>query len=262
MLTFIPEDPSPREIPSKDRPVTVHLRTPQTNLVVPSHRHPWAQIAYPYSGSIRVFASNTTWIVPSLRAVWIPPGVEHQVTMLGDVELRTIYVAPHAAPKTLGHCTVFEVSDLLRSLIEALRTNPSGGSAFPEKRSKQLSQLILTELAQVSPLSLGLPMPDDRRLQALCEALTLDPGSTATLDDWAKVVGASSRTLARLFEQELGMGFGDWRQQLRLAVAIDLMGKHVPLHEVASKLGYANPAAFTVMFKRAFGVPPSQFIKR
>lgn len=244
------------------RPVTVHVRSPKTNLVVPFHRHPWAQIAYPHSGSIRVLASNTTWIVPSLRAVWIPPDAEHQVTMLGDVELRTIYVAPEAAPKTLGHCMVFEVSDLLRSLIEALRTNPSDGSAHAVKRGKQLSQLILTELVQVSALSLGLPMPRDRRLQTMCEALTLAPGSTATLDDWAKVVGASSRTLARLFEQELGMGFGDWRQQLRLAAAIDLMGKHIPLGEVASRLGYASPAAFTVMFKRAFGVPPSQFIKR
>lgn len=261
MLTYIPEDPSPREIPSKAQPVTVHLRSPETNLVVPFHRHPWAQIAYPYSGSIRVLASSTTWIVPSLRAVWIPPNVEHQVTMLGDVQLRTVYVAPEAAPKTLRHCKVFEVTDLLKSLIEALRTNPSDGSVYADKRRKQLSQLILTELVDVSALSLGLPMPHDRRLQAMCEALTMDPGSTATLEDWAKVVGASSRTLARLFEQELGMGFGEWRQQLRLAAAIDLMGKRVQLNEVASKLGYANPAAFTVMFKRAFGVPPSQFIK-
>lgn len=261
MLTFIPEDPLPREIPSKSQPVTVHLRSPKTDLVVPSHQHPWAQIAYPYSGSIRVFASNTTWIVPSLRAVWIPPDVEHQVTMLGDVELRTIYVAPEAAPETLRRCMVFEVTDLLKALIEALRTNPSDGSAYADKRRKQLSQLILTELVQVSALSLGLPMPQDRRLQAMCKALTLDPGSTATLEEWAEVVGASSRTLARLFEQELGLGFGEWRQQLRLAAAIDLMGKRVPLNEVANKLGYANPAAFTVMFKRAFGVPPSQFIK-
>lgn len=261
MLTFIPEDPSPREIPSKVQPVTVHLRSPKTDLVVPCHQHSWAQIAYPYSGSIRVFASNTTWIVPSLRAVWIPPDVEHQVTMLGDVELRTVYIAPEAAPKTLRRCTVFEVTDLLKALIEALRTNPSDGSAYADKRRKQLSQLILTELVQVSALSLGLPMPHDRRLQAMCKALTMDPGSTATLDEWAKVVGASSRTLSRLFEQELGLGFGEWRQQLRLASAIDLMGKRVPLNEVASKLGYANPAAFTVMFKRAFGIPPSQFIK-
>ena len=262
MQTFIPEDPSPRNIPSRTEPVTVYLRTPETNLTVPSHHHSWAQIAYPYSGSIRVLASNTSWVVPSLRAVWIPPDVEHEVTMLGDVELRTIYVASEVAPKTLRHCSVFDVSDLLRSLFEAIRTNPNDGSIFSEKRRKQLSQLVLTELSQVKALSLGLPMPKDRRLQTLCDALTIDPGSNATLDEWAKVVGASSRTLARLFEQELGMGFGEWRQQLRLATAIDLMGKGVALNEVATTLGYATAAAFTVMFKRAFGVPPRQFIKK
>jgi AraC-like DNA-binding protein len=40
------------------------------------------------------------------------------------------------------------------------------------------------------------------------------------------------------------------------------MGKGVALNEVATALGYATAAAFTVMFKRAFGVPPSQFIKK
>jgi AraC-like DNA-binding protein len=143
-----------------------------------------------------------------------------------------------------------------------LRTNKADGSVFSEKRRKQITQLLLTELSQVSLLSLGLPMPSDRRLQTLCQALSDDPSSPLTLEGWAKVVGASSRTLARLFEEELNMGFGQWRQQLRLATAMDLMGRGKSLNDVAAQLGYANPASFTVMFKRALGMPPSRFLKQ
>jgi len=37
------------------------------------------------------------------------------------------------------------------------------------------------------------------------------------LEEWAQRAGASGRTLARLFEQDLGMSFSQWRQQVRLA---------------------------------------------
>jgi len=257
MLTYIPSDPEPRRIPSDIEPITVHLRSPAPNLTVPSHRHAWAQIAYPFSGSIRVTAANITWIVPSKRAVWIPPDVEHEVSMLGEVELRTIYVDAGHAPRALGKCAVFDVSDLLRALFEALQS--TGNVVQAKDRRRQIMQLILTELEHVPLLSLGLPMPSDRRLQTLCAALANDPGSPRTLAAWAGEVGASARTLARLFEEELNMGFGQWRQQLRLAHAIDMMGRGEALNVIAAKLGYGSLAAFTVMFKRALGVPPSRF---
>ncbi len=261
MLTYVPSDPSPRRIPSANEPVTVYWRRPAPNLTVPKHRHAWAQIAYPFSGSIRVVASQTTWVVPSLRAVWIPPNVEHEVTMLGEVELRTIYVAPEAAPDTFNGCSVFDVSELLRALFEALTDDGKLPGAFAEDRRKQITQLILTELKDVPLLSLGLPMPADRRLQALCAALTNKPGENHTLKDWARVIGASERTIARLFQEELKMSFGEWRQQLRLSIAIDMMGRGESISKIAVMLGYSNLASFTVMFKQALGVPPSRFHK-
>ncbi len=45
----------------------------------------------------------------------------------------------------------------------------------------------------------------------------------------------------------------------RLARAVDLMARGRPLAEVAEEVGYAAPAAFSTMFKRALGVAPSRF---
>lgn len=260
MLTYVDFDPVPRRKPTQLEPVTVNLRHPPANLQVPAHSHDWAQIAYPYRRAIKVSIADTVWIVPSLRAVWIPPNIEHEVTMLGEVELRTIYVAPEAAPRSLDTCSVFEVSELLRALFEALRTSEPDLTGEAARRRHLLTELLLAEVKRAPSLSLGLPMPRDRRLQALCQALSNDPGSPLTLEGWAARVGASSRTLARLFQEELNMGFGAWRQQLRLARAIDLIGRGSLLGDVAEQMGYASQAAFSAMFKRTFGVPPSQFI--
>lgn len=86
-----------------------------------------------------------------------------------------------------------------------------------------------------------------------------DPASPRQLADFARAIGASPRTLARLFKSEMNTSFGAWRQQLRLARAIDALGRGMSMDGVAAEVGYANPAAFSTMFKRSLGVPPSRF---
>lgn len=255
MLTHLPFDPVPRRAPTPEEPLTVNLRRPPPDVIIPPHSHDWAQLAFPLRGGLRIAAAGMAWVVPSFRAVWIPPRIEHSVVMLGQVELRTVYVAPAAAPLSLDACAVIEVSDLMRALIEAL---PAAGRG-PARRDLMI-RLLLEEMRRAPPLSLGLPLPADRRLQALCDALMEDPASPLGLAEWAARVGASERTLARLFQGELKMSFGAWRQQLRLARALDLIGRGRPLGQVAAELGYASPAAFSAMFRRALGVPPSRFL--
>jgi len=93
----------------------------------------------------------------------------------------------------------------------------------------------------------------------LCDALIDDPGSPLTLEHWARQVGASERTLARLFERELALSFGQWRQQVRLAHAAPLIARGMPLSQVAEQLGYTSQSAFSAMFKKTFGSTPSAF---
>jgi AraC-like DNA-binding protein len=60
-------------------------------------------------------------------------------------------------------------------------------------------------------------MPLDKRLRTACAALLHEPGRPETLEAWLDIAGASSRTLARLFADDTGMRFVDWRRQAPLA---------------------------------------------
>ncbi|TDF65112.1 helix-turn-helix domain-containing protein [Cupriavidus sp. L7L] len=250
--------PVPRARPSAADPVIAHLRRPPPNAVIHPHRHPWGQLSFPISGSLRITAGGTTWLVPAMRAVWIPPDVEHNVVVLGTVRFYACYIAPQACALSADSCAVLEVSPLLRELMEALAHDDTLG----ERRRQLCASLLVEELAAAPTLSLGLALPSDRRLQALCHALMEDPGSSLTLSEWAARTGASERTLARLFESELKTSFGSWRQQLRLAHAIDLMSRGRPLAHVAAETGYAHAGAFSTMFRRALGQTPRDFMAR
>ena len=71
-------------------------------------------------------------------------------------------------------------------------------------------------------------------------------------------VGASVRTLSRLFTRELGMGFAQWRRQVQLAIAVSRLAQGEPVSVVARAFGYL-PSSFSDMFRRELGVPPSEF---
>ena len=241
--------------------------------VVP-HSHPWAQLAVSAAGVVRLTVAHGTYIVPPSRALWIPPGVEHAVTVVEDADLLTLYLhqprgrcGPQVArtgEAAWRQCRVLEVSDLLRALALELDVTPDAeGRALDAEalqRESRLSALVLDELRRARPVPLGVALPDDKRLRALCEAVLDNPGGHATLDGWARTCGASPRTVARLFRSELGTTFMQWRQQVLLAHAVALAARKMPMASIAAELGYASPSAFSAMVRRSVGAPPSRFL--
>ncbi len=150
------------------------------------------------------------------------------------------------------------VPPLLRELILRLVALEAGDT--DDEHRSLVQRLILHEIAALERMPLHLPMPQDRRLQAICLALLETPESTRTLDDWSLEVGASTRTLSRLFAQELGMSFNDWRQQLRLTEALPrLLARH-GVQQVAHDLGYGSGRAFSAMFRRLLGENPREYV--
>ncbi len=213
-------DPQPKISPTVNFPLRVHLRHPPANAAIHPHRHNWGQIVCPQSGTIRVHSKNTAWVVPTFRAVWIPPGTMHAVSVIGHVEFFALYIHHTASPMPRHRCAVVEVSDLMRALMASLARETSSA-----KSSTLKSKLLLEEFRSASHLPMGLPFPADPRLLALCEAIMDEPAEAKTLREWGPVVGASERTLARLFRTELGTSFGAWRRQARLARAAGLLAQ-------------------------------------
>ena len=224
------------------------------------HSHERAQLIFAIVGTMRVSTDDSLWVVPPQRALWMPRGMRHSILMSGSVTMRTLYLRDDAARGMLAACHVLPVSPLLRELIIRATELPLH---YDEKGpAGHLVALLLAELHGVGSLPLKLPMPRDRRLRHICEALLARPGDPRTLDDWAGAANASPRTLARLFVAETGLTFGAWRQQARVLKAMGRLGSGVPVTQVALDLGYESVSAFSAMFRRASGASPRQYRNR
>ena len=258
-------------VPSAERPVRAKFRRLTVDTQIRPHQHPWAQVAISASGVIRLGVPTGTYIVPPSRAVWIPPGVEHVVTMVEDADLRTLYF--YQAPGRCGpdvarededvwrSCRVLEASTLLRAVVQEMPSVADDGPALsPEavQRESHLSALILDELRRANPVNIGVDLPQDKRLRNLCESVIADPTRHETLAEWAHDTGASPRTVARLFRDELGSTFTQWRQQVVLAKALSMAASRMPMGQIAAELGY-SPSAFSAMVRKSVGQSPGRF---
>ncbi|MGP3953872.1 AraC family transcriptional regulator [Streptomyces sp. 7N604] len=219
---------------------------------IDAHRHDDHQIVYASRGVLAITTDAGSWIAPATRAIWVPAGTVHAHQAHGRLQLHLIGLPATDNPHGLDEPTVLTVGPLLRELILAYTRTPHDGS--PERR--RLRAVLLDQLRVSPQLPLYLPAPTAPPLKALCEILHTNPADHRTLATLGKQVGASDRTLSRLFKTDLGMTFPQWRTQLRLYHALALLADNTKVTTVAHACGWSSASAFIDVFRRTFGHTP------
>jgi AraC-like DNA-binding protein len=227
---------------------------------LPAHRHEMAQLVYASRGVMTVHTEAGTWVVPAHRAVWVPPDVEHRIAMSGEVEMRTVYLARELPIGRVSHCSVVNVSPLLRELILHAVERAPLYHTLPAHA--HLIGLLVDQLEALPAVPLQLPAPRDPRARRAADWLRAKPGDGVGLESLARRVGASKRTLERLFLAETGMSFGTWRQQLRLMQALERLAAGESVTEVALAVGYDSTSAFISRFRQVLGTTPGRYYER
>jgi AraC-like DNA-binding protein/quercetin dioxygenase-like cupin family protein len=228
--------------------------------VIPLHFHDRDQLVYASQGVMTVRTDNGTWVVPTHRAVWIPEAVAHTITMSGTVAMRTLYFKPKLVRSLPRDCCVVNVSPLLNELILHICTRGALGRRVAWQR--HLIDVVIDQLKVIQTVPLQLPNLFDPRAQRVAEALMAEPGDPRPLGQICRKSGATLRTIERLFQDDVGMTLGRWRQQLRLMQAMRLLGGGAKVTQAALEAGYSTPSAFIAAFRRSLGTTPTLYFKK
>jgi AraC-like DNA-binding protein len=221
------------------------------------HQHEDHQLIYASAGVLEVTVEDGTWFTPPTRAAWIPGGTPHIWQVHGATTVRFVGV-PHGLYPTTEHDPVLLlVSPLFRELVVACSEN---GAATTPAAGRMLDVLVdqLRPAPQPATMVPALADPRLREVQAIIESdLTRSP----SLGELGRRVGASERTLSRLFRDTAGMSFTTWRNQVRLHRANLLLAEGRTVTQVAAACGFATPSAFVAVFRAAFGRTPGSMFR-
>jgi AraC-like DNA-binding protein len=216
------------------------------------HRHDEHQIVYAARGVLAITTDRGSWVAPATRAIWVPAGTVHAHHAHGELELHLVGLPERANPLRLREPGVLAVGSLLRELIVAYTRTPPADTP----RRRRLRAVLLDQLRESPQQPLHVPAATDPRLREVCAIFEADPADNRGLAALGAQVGASDRTLSRLFKADLGMTFPQWRTQLRLYRALVLLAERTPVTVVAHRCGWSSTSAFIDVFRRAFGHTP------
>ena len=224
------------------------------------HQHLRGQFFCIESGLVQVHTRRGSWLLPPHRAGWMPPGESHTITISGAMSGWGVFITPMIEHGLPDHPCVIGVSELTRALVR----RASSWTWHDELNDEQsrVMNVLLDEMRRAPRESLYLPMPLDRRLLRIAQAILEQPNDNRGLDDWAAWAGLSARSLSRLFRAETALSFAQWRQQARLSRGLKQLAEGVSVAAVADALGYVSVSAFVAMFRRNFGQPPARYFAR
>lgn len=223
------------------------------------HQHETAQLVFAISGVMLIETGQFRWTVPPQRALWVPPRQSHEIHMLSNTEMRTVYFALPLIEQCAGIAQrddvhVVAASPLIRELVLGL---------FDEQRCHEMrglmAQLLLHALRETECLPTDLPMPVDDTLRGVIATLVANNEWSIPLNQVAARVAMSERVFTRRFTADVGISFRAWRQRARIIASLDLLASNRSTKVIAHSLGYANSAAYASAFRALLKCKPSMF---
>jgi transcriptional regulator GlxA family with amidase domain len=219
------------------------------------HAHDRGHLVYAAQGVLSVHTERGTSIVPANRVAWTPAGFTHHHRAHGETDMRIVFLPDALARLVPDHPAVFTASGLAREVLLAL----TGTRDHDRAALARLRRVLVDELGEAPEQPLQLPQPCDDRLRAVAQALYENPADNRPLAELGRTIGASARTLSRLFHDELGMTFYEWRTQLRVFHALVLLADGHDTTNVAHVCGWANPSSFIAAFASLMGTTPGRY---
>ena len=214
----------------------------------PEHHH----LVWSARSGLQVRTSHRSFVIASPHGMWIPSSQPYVV------EASTPWQAAHFVASSCSPSWQRMAQIPLAETTAPILARLGNGSS--RRWSSQLLSAVVEDLEHAF-VSQPLPLrfPSDPRAREIADARVGDPAAASDLAEWAGRVGASVRTLRRLFLRETGLPFARWRLRLRMQTAMRLLGDGAAINEVARRCGYASVTTFARTFSTEIGVSPSRY---
>ncbi|MFC8007034.1 helix-turn-helix domain-containing protein [Streptomyces olivaceus] len=217
------------------------------------HSHPLHELVWVRGGTLMSRVADRVFTVSEGQGLWMPAGIVHGGRLTAGVEFHDVFFAPDRTPFAFEEPTAIAMTPLLESLLTHL------GRADLDGAARARAEMVVFDVLRPSERQFALQLPGDPRIDAIAETLLEDPADARSLEEWARALGTSDRTVARAFRDSTGLSFTQWRQALRVHRALSLLSEGCTVHSVARSLGYAQPSTFIAAFRRVVGTTPGAF---
>lgn len=251
------------------------------------HGHDFLEFSYVTRGVMEHEIDGQRSILREGDYFIVDYGTQHAYRSLSDEPLQVVNMLfyPEFLERSLANCRYFEDvinSYLLRFSYRTLRSSPTGKtfhddndrirpivdeivSEFRRKRygyieyirCRFVEMLILT-MRKIGKSEQALGKSEVVR--EITDYINENYAGTIRLSDMAEKYNYSVSYLSRKFSAEVGMGFSDYVQRIRIEQSCRLLEQsELRVGDIAEQVGYDNLKFFNQIFRNTLGVTPREF---
>ena len=239
---------------------SVELRLPYFD--ASSEREPGGMLVAIHDGGVQLLGVSGRWTLPSGHMVFIPAERSYRLAANGPVHLTLV---KFTGAETVWHhtgCWATAMSPLAVEMCQfAHRWGPDRdptdrlASRFFDTMGQLFAVWFDNKRKMWTPFGNA---PDLERAIAFAR----DHIETASIADTAVAAGMSERTLRRRFQDELGISWREFINEIRMTEAMRLLGRgESSVTETAYAVGFNSLGAFTVAFSNYTGSTPSAYAR-
>ncbi|MFE6160718.1 helix-turn-helix domain-containing protein [Streptomyces sp. NPDC056486] len=231
------------------------LQIPRVPTEWAPHSHPRHELVWVRGGTLTSRVADRVFTVSEGYGLWMPAGVVHGGRATAGAQFHEAFFAPDRTPSAFAfeEPRAIAMTPLLESLLIHLSSTDLDAAARARAES------VVFDVLQPSERQFALQLPGDSRIDTIAEALLDDPADSRSLEEWARWLGISDRTITRAFRQATGLSFAQWRQALRVHRALTHLSEGLDVTTISEVLGYAQPSTFIAAFRRITGTTPGAF---
>ncbi|MFH8487609.1 helix-turn-helix domain-containing protein [Streptomyces longisporoflavus] len=230
------------------------LQIPRVPTEWAPHSHPRHELVWVRGGTLTSRVADRIFTVSEGYGLWMPAEVVHGGRATAGAEFHEAFFAPDRTPFAFEEPVAVEMTPLLESLLTHLSRTDLDAAARARAES------VVFDVLHPSQRQFALQLPGDPRIDTIAEALLDDPADSRSLEEWARSLGVSDRTITRAFRHATGLSFAQWRQALRVHRALTLLSEGLDVTTISEELGYAQPSTFIAAFRRITGTTPGAFL--
>ena len=191
--------------------------------------------------------------------IYYPGEAQKYIFKSGDVSVWCHFTGS-AVSDILNDCRLGNGCGSMSAAAEANTCISKLLSAFASKNSPLLENAFLCELLHYASLkheSGGGTL--SACISSVLEYLHMNYSSDIDLDDIAKKCGYSKSYISHEFSERIGIAPMKYLNNYRIRAANELIiSTSLPISEIARTCGFNDPLYFCKLFKKHFGVSPSQ----
>ncbi len=219
------------------------------------HSHFFHQICFGIDGPFRLKGKDEKW--HTYQSAYIPSGTSHQ-TESSNTKFIILLIDPLSYGLNLFSEIPIKDGDPACELSKY----------FVSSNIIEYYNIYLNEpehfrpklIAQLSERGIRNNFSTDKRILETINRLYLS-SDRLTLNELAKRANISTSRFRHLFKEEAGIPLSAYQLWLKTRKAILYLGENQKLIEAAYEGGFSDQAHFSRIFRRSFGLNPSEFQK-